>query len=113
MDREKIDKAAFDYVQPLPFGVGFHDLDIERAFRAGAEWRINSVWHDGSEEPEANKRVLVCFEEAIAKYTYYRIKAFKPNIIKNWQIKDCFLDKILRWAYIDDLLPDRKEVCND
>lgn len=28
-------------------------------FKAGAQWRINSVWHDASERPEVNKRVLV------------------------------------------------------
>lgn len=60
MKREDIEKAAFDYVQPLPFGEGFHDLDIERAFRAGAKWRINSVWHNSKTEvPDVNTIVLV------------------------------------------------------
>lgn len=51
--------------------------DIEYAvplFKAGAEWRINSVWHnDWRSEYE-------------------------------W-VKSCYYNKILRWAYIKDLLP--------
>lgn len=43
MTKEQLEKAAVDYVQTLPFGEYFHDLDIERAFKAGANWRINIV----------------------------------------------------------------------
>lgn len=81
----------------------------ERAFIAGALWRINSVLHDASEIPEANKRVLVCFENVIGEYVYYRIRIFKPNVLKNWNMGNFSLDKVLYWCYLDDLLPERKE----
>lgn len=80
-----------------------------KAFRDGAEWRIESVWHNASEIPEANKRVLVCFENVIGEYVYYRIKGFKPNVLKNWNMGNFSLDKVLYWCYLDDLLPERKE----
>lgn len=35
---KEIEKKAVDYVQSLPFGEYFHDLDIERAFIAGAKY---------------------------------------------------------------------------
>lgn len=41
--------------------------DIEFAvplFKAGAEWRINSVWHDAREKPDKGKnfqkRIIIC-----------------------------------------------------
>ena len=36
--------------------------DIEYAvplFKAGAEWRINSVWHDAREKPDKGKLLIV------------------------------------------------------
>lgn len=78
-------------------------------FIEGAQWRINSVWHDASEIPEANKRVLVCFENVIGEYVYYRLRGFKPNVLKNWNMGNFSLDKVLYWCYLDDLLPERKE----
>lgn len=74
-------------------------------FKAGAQWRINSVWHDASERPEVNKRVLVEFFNKYGNYVYYRLKAFKPAQLKYWGIEMAFLDKIIRWTYIEDLLP--------
>ena len=111
MTKEQIEKAAKEYS-----GLTDNPKDPaarERgracmAFMDGAYWVFNSVWHDASEVPEVNKRVLVCFENVIGEYIYYRIKAFKPNVIKNWNKQDSMLDKVIRWAYIDDLLPERK-----
>ena len=109
MDRKTIEKAVNDYVGYEPeVDEGLGTRMRRDAFWDGAEWRINSVWHDGREVPEANKRVLVCFETDIDKIVYYRVRAFKPNVIKNWNTGHR-VDEILYWAYLDDLLPDRKE----
>ena len=113
MTKEQIEKAANDYIgfpQEIDEGVG--TTMRRKAFRDGAEWRIESVWHNASEIPEANKRVLVCFEDVIGEYVYYRIRAFKPNVLKNWNMGNFSLDKVLYWAYLDDLLPERKEETN-
>lgn len=110
MNRELIEKAAGEYSGSV---FGFKDNPIvmakHKAFTAGADWRINSVFHDASEIPEANKRVLVCFENLIGEYVYYRIIIFKPNVLKNWNMGNFSLDKVLYWCYLDDLLPERKE----
>lgn len=101
---EKIPES-FDPDEILPARAG-HLVNLERrGFIAGAQWRINSVWHDASERPEVNKRVLVEFFNKYGNYVYYRLKAFKPAQLKHWGIEMAFLDKIIRWTYIEDLLP--------
>ena len=113
MTKEQIEKATDEYIgyaREVDEGLG--TTMRRHAFMDGAQWRINSVWHDASEVPEVDKRVLVCFENVINEYIYYRIKVFKPNVIKNWNKQDSILDKVIRWAYIDDLLLERKEENN-
>lgn len=69
MTKEDIEKAAGDYSgSSLGFTENNSVMANHKAFAAGADWRINSVWHDASEIPEANKRVLVCFENVIDEY---------------------------------------------
>lgn len=72
-------------------------------FIAGAQWRINSVWHDVSEEPKEHKLVLI-EDDFCGEPDYGVWQAPFPN----WE------DSIVhfsskRWAYLDDLLPERKE----
>ncbi len=59
---KEIEKAAVDYVQTLPFGEYFHDLDIERAFIAGAKSELEELtrWRDPKVElPDTDVEVLV------------------------------------------------------
>ena len=115
MNRETIEKAANAYsdkqfwIEEDYYARECMDIIAPSAFIAGAQWRINSVWHDASEAPEPNRRTLVCFEENTGSFIYYRIRAFKPNVIKNWSKENFRFDKVLRWAYLDDLLPEGKE----
>ena len=110
MTKEDIEKAVGDYSgSSLGFTENNSVMANHKAFAAGADWRINSVWHDASEIPEANKRVLVCFENVIDEYVYYRIRGFKPNVLKKCNMRISSLDKVLYWCYLDDLLPERKE----
>lgn len=57
MTKDQTEKAAVDYVQGLPFGEHFHDLDIERAFKAGVDWCIKSTLH----EPEEKVQIGVIY----------------------------------------------------
>lgn len=71
----------------------------KRGFRAGAQWRINSVWHDKDEKPKKNQLVLFECEKV---YT----KGYTVSFGENHPL----LEKIMfRWAYIADLLPQEKE----
>lgn len=110
MTQEQIEKAARESSTRAGYNIKIA-ADVtgrtvyECAFEAGAQWRINSVWHEASERPEVNKRVLVEFFNKYGNYVYYRLKAFKPAQLKYWGIEMAFLDKIIRWTYIEDLLP--------
>ena len=68
-------------------------------FIEGAQWRINSVWHDASEKPDKNQ--LVVFE---CRKTYGR--GYSVNFGENY---DLLKNVLLGWAYVIDLLPERKE----
>lgn len=113
MEKEKIERAAIEQCTTEGQEGWVKDYGVS-CFMAGAQWRINSVWHDASEAPEADKPVLVLFENVIGRYVYYELKSFKPIVIKNWEKnRECIaLERVLYWAYIDDLLPERKEETN-
>ena len=78
-----------------------HPIHIERnkAFKAGAEWQRNHVWHDATEKPDGKRRYLV--ETHLGKRTHHSVwtKAFTPKE----KVEDD--DVIVRWAYLEDILP--------
>lgn len=85
MTKEDMEKAAINNDSRL---VAF------RAFLKGANWRINSVWHEGSEEPETDKGDLLVEIEVMNKTTYVQQNAY--YVLKYGCV---------RWAYIKDLIP--------
>lgn len=91
MTRDEIERAANARYEDNTFAY--------KGFIAGAQWRINFVWHDASEKP--NKNQLVLFECRKA----YR-KGYSVNFGENYELMK---NVIVRWAYVIDLLPERKE----
>jgi hypothetical protein len=74
--------------------------DIEQAFEDGANWRINSAWHNTSENPEMAKTLLVEKEDGnISLCKVYK----KYTNTNGWK----------RWAYIEDLLINSEEGKNE
>lgn len=98
MNRETIEQAARASAREA---CAHYDEEegYANGFVAGADWRINSVWHDASEKPNRNQ--LILFE---CRKTYG--KGYSVNFGENYELMK---NVILRWAYIIDLLPDRKE----
>ena len=112
MKREDIEKAAKDYSIGKTY---FRRSVLEEVyaedhvlrkdncredFIAGAEWRINSVWHKPCDIAELGKDCLVEHMDGDGNVC----------ICIDWRseyewVKSCHYDKILSWAYIDDLLP--------
>lgn len=73
-------------------------LKYESGFIDGAEWRINSVWHDVDKElPEYNRHVV---NEDWFDFTAKDEKDLK-RIMNQYPFK--------RWAYVDDLKPNMEE----
>lgn len=113
MKREDIDKAASDYAEENSWypGETSYESDIiaieesfADAFKAGAEWRINSVWHDASEPPITGKEALVKYMTGDLKIKY-RVDVFCSN---EWK-EMCHYDKLIQFAYIEDLIPSKED----
>lgn len=105
MTREQIEKAAGEYSGSV---LGFKDnpvvMNKHKAFMDGAQWRINSVWHDTCDIAEPGKDCLVEYMDGDGNVC---IRIDRRSEYE-W-INACHYDKILRWAYISDLFPERKE----
>lgn len=68
-------------------------------FKRGTKWRIDSVWHEVSEEPERNRIYLAQLGDS-AFDTFYDSG--------NW-VKFSRGVNIQRWAYVEDLLSNKQE----
>lgn len=108
MKKEDIEKAAGEYSGIV---LGFKDnpvvMNKHKAFMDGAEWRINSVWHDAIDKPERNRDFL--FESARGWFGINNTTKMAREIYpEKW---DRFVEgyDVIRWVYIDDILPERKE----
>ena len=86
---------------------GWTDSDdkefVEKAFIEGAKWADNntntsSIWNDVNIEPAENKGIIYLTKNGKIGI----IKAIKSNNW-NWYVADKY--SIIKWAYIDDLLP--------
>lgn len=101
MNKEVIEKAADNYAAKANPSYTNGDFDkhaIADAFEHGAQWRINSVWHDAEKEmPKYGKHVV---NEDWFDFVANDEKDMK-RIMKHYPFK--------RWAYVSDLLPEGKE----
>lgn len=112
MTREQIEKEAREYSDVIWNNDRARDIS-KIAYSVGAQWRINSVWH----KPSAYGDELARDIEVIAKTKRgYRFGKF--------DVVGCFheyiafvstssleyaLSDVLEYAYLSDLLPERKE----
>lgn len=89
IEREKVTQELHEFAVPL--------------FKAGAEWRINSVWHDAKEVIIKSGYILVEFKtKRSVSYNIWKIE--RADVVSYWNV---FMaeNKIIRYAYIDNLLP--------
>lgn len=100
MTKEDIEKAKVDscVIENSIFNPELIPY-YEKGFKDGAEWRINSVWHEGSEKPDTDKGdLLVTVTDEFGKDVHFRQNAY--YVIKYGCV---------RWAYINDLIPNTEE----
>lgn len=74
--------------------------NMKTDFFAGAEWRINSVWHAMDELQDGKRQYIVQYNED-GKFAMFT----KPIPVPLEQAKSVFK----RWAYMDDLIPDTED----
>jgi hypothetical protein len=104
MRKEDIEKAAQTSCEEMCVSTDSWDEDMYKdGFIDGAQWRISSVWHNVEEEPEQNAWFIAqigddCFD------------TFVMQIERGRWGRWCKGMNIKSWAYLDDLLPERKEV---
>lgn len=92
MTKEEIEKAANDRYSDNTFAY--------KGFIAGAQWRINSVWHSTDELPKYSGFLAVLMSNGLMETMYYSAGiGFHEMTLKGYT----------SWAYISDLLPERKE----
>lgn len=96
--QEDIQKAAIDLCTTEAQEEWLKDYGIH-CFLDGASWRIESIWHPINEVPGYGQHILVHFRSG--------------NFASWFASTDILLVfnkfEVVEWAYIADLLPDRKE----
>lgn len=88
-------------------------------FFRGANWRINSVWHDADsdQEPEEGKLCLLeieSYDEDEERYIDYVSSqwghfGWTDDFLKIIKRRSEGRYKIIRWAYIKDLIPNKED----
>lgn len=102
MTNEDVCKAAESYEDGLIYSSIKDQCDIQKAFKEGANWRINTVWHDATEVPKKKGYILVwtkCFG----------FVTWNVNVEPAEWNKICKDNQVVEWAYIEDLIPNKEE----
>lgn len=99
MTREQIEKAADEFAE-REYEINYADRDyLHKGFYHGAQWRINSVWYDSFSAYIPKKRAIVVLKNGVS------------NIYKDLSVitRKGMWNDVEMFAYIDDLIPERKE----
>lgn len=95
--KEDIDKAAESYEDGLIYSSIKDQCDIQKAFKEGANWRINSIWHKDIQNGKTKKPILVKFDNGLF------------NLFEDIRDLKGIEDKVSIFAYIEDLLPNKED----
>lgn len=110
MKREDIEKAAKHYQEKD------HDIwagkdmatELQKAFKAGANWRIGSVWHPMKEMPE-HYRLAIFIPKKVGMMKHFPVMGMlEENRTFISSRPGCILFEFYEmesWAYLDNLLP--------
>lgn len=96
MERKDTEKASFKFGLENQVAPGLGG-ELRIGFVAGAEWRINSVWHNANEQPTIdNVDIVIAYNNRI-----------RSEFWCNFADWDKFVrtTKLEYWAYVKDLLP--------
>lgn len=102
MKREDIEKAAREESgiwapAPLHLQDIYRRDDFEAGFHSGANWRIDSVWHDDLKKGQTNRCILVRFRNGLFML-FEDIRELKGIEVE-----------VMMFAYIDDLVNDTED----
>nr|DAL35613.1 MAG TPA_asm: Glucitol operon activator protein (GutM) [Caudoviricetes sp.] len=98
MTKEDIEKTANEFADRE---YEYNDIDrnaLYKGFYWGAQWRINSVWHDVNVEPTEKKVLVVIDADGNISQSLFMVG------VDVW--KDFVEDTdIVKWCYKENLLP--------
>lgn len=97
MTKEQIEKAAIEYAESIAQS-DERKMYCEEDFKAGANWRIESVYHGNTVRPDCDAYVLIedIYGNIYDDKYYADDDEFESGI--EWK-------ELKRWAYIKDLIP--------
>ena len=99
---KKITEAVNAYIgYPKELGEGIETSMRRDAFRDGVEWFKEAIWHDASEEPEFNKRILVQHKTLMEEVGFH-LDTHVSTYPWELNVRDL---RITKWCYLADLLP--------
>ena len=104
MIKEDIEKAANEFADRE---YEYNDIDrnaLYKGFYWGAQWRINSVWHNANEVPKTKGYILVWINGDHPIFVTWNI-----NVIPTDWAKTVNLNNVVKWAYIEDIIPNMEE----
>ena len=103
MTREQIEKAAKETLVNEPVELQATKVGVfQRGFITGAHWRINSVWHDLPNDLPKKENTWILLELIFeGRLVYLPVEWVNDG--------EGAPKQAIRWAYIEDLLPERKE----
>lgn len=104
MIKEDTEKAANDFADRE---YEYNDIDrnaLYKGFYWGAQWRINSVWHNANEVPKKKGYILVWINGDHPIFVTWNI-----NVIPTDWAKTVKLNNVVKWAYIEDIIPNMEE----
>jgi len=94
IDKAMLNKEGYQYLEKKP----------AKDFKEGTDWYRNNMWHDVNEPPICGDSlvttIIVKIKNKKSIFPYYLIKGTSWS---NITIRDV-IDK---WAYMEDLLPDK------
>lgn len=103
MTNEDVCKAAESYEDGLIYSSIKDQCDIQKAFKEGANWRINTAWHDATEVPKKKGYILV-------RTKCFGFVTWHINVEPAEWNKICKDNQVVEWAYIEDLIPNKERL---
>lgn len=102
IDEKKITEAVDAYIgYPKEIDEGVSVSMRRDAFRKGAEWFKNALWHDASEKPQGSAAILYLWHDEQGGMDVGIDGVFDDL---EWK-KFVEYNKITKWCYINDILP--------
>lgn len=106
--KEDIDKAAIKNIEfqgKLDLG-SIIENSCRESFVLGANWRINSIWHDAKEDPKEKEMLVVIDKDGDITQNDFMIDEFVGYDRWSDYVQDI---GIVRWCYRKDLIPNKEE----